>query len=115
VLQLWGGSLREAPVGTPEPPKVVSDDGSGKRVYSLVAVAPQGKRGAPSKPVEAGGLAVLRWDSVTGADAYVVLRDGKEVTGLLRIEGLGKRERLALFDGARHGEQVAMAPRVAIR
>ena len=91
VLQLWGGSLREAPVGAPQPPKVVSDDGSGKRTYSLIAVAPQGKRSAPSKPVEAGGLAALRWDSVTGADAFIVLRDGKEITGLLRIEGSEKR------------------------
>jgi hypothetical protein len=91
VLQLWGGSLREAPVGAPSPPGVVSDDGSGKRLYALVAVAPQGKRSAPSKPVEARGLATLRWDSATGADAYIVLRDGKEATGLLRIEGSEKR------------------------
>jgi hypothetical protein len=40
--------------------------------------------------VKAGGLATLRWDSVHGADAYVVVRDGKEVTGLLRIEGSRK-------------------------
>ena len=28
--------------------------------------------------------------SVTGADAYIVLRDGKEITGPLRIEGSEK-------------------------
>jgi hypothetical protein len=38
----------------------------------------------------AGGLATLRWDSVPGADAYVVVRDGKERAGPLRIEGSHK-------------------------
>jgi hypothetical protein len=35
-------------------------------------------------------LARLRWDSVDGADAYVVVRDEKEVAGSLRIEGSQK-------------------------
>jgi len=39
---------------------------------------------------EAGGLARLLWDSVPGADAYLILRDGREVTGPLRIEGARK-------------------------
>ena len=35
-------------------------------------------------------LAKLRWDSVVGADAYVVVRDSKEITGPIRIEGANK-------------------------
>lgn len=69
VLQLWGGSMRESPVPAPEPPKVMSDDASGKHTYALVAVGPQGKRSPPSKSVIANGLATLRWDSVAGGDA----------------------------------------------
>ena len=44
----------------------------------------------PSFTTKAGGLARLRWDSVEGADAYVVLRDSREIAGPLRIEGSQK-------------------------
>lgn len=91
VLELWGGSIREAPLPTPGPPRVVSDDGSGKRTYALIAVGPQGKRSPPSKPVAANGIAALRWDSVPGADAYIVLRDGREITEPIRKEGSEKQ------------------------
>ena len=50
----------------------------------------QGRRTPPSAPARAGGLATLRWDSVNGADADVIVRDGKEVAGPLRIEGSRK-------------------------
>jgi hypothetical protein len=90
VLQLWGGELRTADVAVPPPPTVVRDDGSGERRYALLAIGPQGRRTAPSGAVKANGRATLRWDSVVGADAYVVVRDGKEVTGPLRIEGARK-------------------------
>jgi hypothetical protein len=91
VLRLWGGGIQESPLPTPEPPRVFSDDGSGKHAYALVAVGAQGKRSPPSKTVTANGLAKLRWDSVAGGDAYLVLRDGREATGLLRIEGSEKQ------------------------
>jgi hypothetical protein len=91
VLQLWGGTMEQSAVPSPEPPRVESDDGSGARSYALVAVGPQGTRGTPSRAVQAGGHATLRWDSAAGADAYVVLRDGKDASGLLRIEGSEKR------------------------
>ena len=90
VLHLWGGEMKQAAVSAPAAPTVVKDDGSGEHQYSLVAVGPQGKRTASSPPVTAAGLATLRWDSVPGADAYVILRDGKEVAGPLRIEGSRK-------------------------
>lgn len=90
VLQLWGGGLRMAEVGVPRPPTVVKDDGSGEHRYALIAVGPQGKRTAASAAVKAGGRATLRWDSVAGADAYIVVRDGKEVTRPVRIEGSRK-------------------------
>jgi hypothetical protein len=90
VLQLWGGDLRKAEVAVPRPPTVVKDDGSGKRRYAIIAVGPQGRRTPPSAAASAGGLATLRWDSVNGADAYIVIRDGKEVAGPLRIEGARK-------------------------
>ncbi|MFO0840831.1 MAG: hypothetical protein U0797_00330 [Gemmataceae bacterium] len=90
VLQLWGGDLRKAEVAVPRTPVVVKDDGSGERRYALIAVGPQGRRSAASAEVKAGGRATLRWGSVKGADAYVVVRDGKEVAGPLRIEGSRK-------------------------
>jgi hypothetical protein len=90
VLQLWGGEVRRAEVAVPRPPAVLKDDGSGGRRYALIAVGPQGRRTAASGAAHAGGLATLRWDSVAGADAYIVVRDGKEVAGPLRIEGAQK-------------------------
>jgi hypothetical protein len=87
VLQLWGGGLREAPAPAPAAPGAVRDDGSGEHQYALVAVGPQGRRSAASPPIRTKGLATLHWESVTGADAYILLRDGKEIAGPLRIEG----------------------------
>jgi hypothetical protein len=69
---------------------IVKDDGSGAHDYALVAVGPQGRRTAASPPANARGLATLRWDSVPGADAYVILRDGQPIAGPLRIEGAQK-------------------------
>ena len=90
VLQLWGGELRQATIPLPDPPVVLSDDGSGAHQYAIQAVGVQGRRTDISRTVAANGLATLRWDSVPGADAYVVIRDGKEVTRPLRIEGSQK-------------------------
>jgi hypothetical protein len=90
VLQLWGGEVRKAEVAVPAPPTVVKDDGSGEHRYALIAVGPQGRRTAASGIATAGGRATLRWDGGPGADAYVVVRDGREVTGPLRIEGSRK-------------------------
>ena len=51
----------------------------------------QSKINYPDKiPVRAGGLATLRWDSVPGTDSYVVVRDGVELAGPLRLEGSRK-------------------------
>jgi hypothetical protein len=91
VLQLWGGSLRESPVMTPAAPQVLKDDGSGGHQYALIAIGPQGRRSLPSPSVTAPGFAALSWDSVPGADAYIVVRDGREVGGPIRIEGSEKR------------------------
>jgi hypothetical protein len=90
VLQLWGGDLKAVPVGVPEAPKVLSDDGSGAHRYSIIAIGPQGRRAAPSPAATAKGLARLRWDGVSGADSFVVVRDGTEIAGPLRIEGTHK-------------------------
>ncbi len=90
VLQLWGGEIQQAATPTPTAPAVVSDDGSGEHRYALVAVGVQGRRTALSPATKVGGLARLRWDSVPGADAYIVVRDGQDVTGPLRIEGARK-------------------------
>jgi hypothetical protein len=90
VLQLWGGELRQTAISTPAAPVVVNDDGSGEHRYAIIAVGVQGRRTAVSQTTKAGGLAKLRWDSTPGADAYVVVRDGKVVAGPLRIEGSQK-------------------------
>jgi hypothetical protein len=90
VLQLWGGELKQATIPVPDAPTILSDDGSGEHQYAIVGVGVQGRRTTASRSTKAGGLAKLRWDSAPGADAYVVLRDGKEITGPLRIEGSQK-------------------------
>jgi hypothetical protein len=87
VLQIWGGNVQEFKVDRPATPAVVRDDGSGEHRYAIIAVAAQGDRSVASTAAKAGGLATLQWDSVAGADAYIVLRDGKAVRGPLRIEG----------------------------
>ena len=91
VLQLWAGKVEEAPLATPAAPRVLGDDGSGQHRYALIALGPQGRRSQPSSSVTAGGLAALAWDSLPGADAYIMLRDGREIAGPLRIEGSEKR------------------------
>lgn len=90
VLQLWGGELSSTKIPTPAAPMILSDDNSGVHHYSIVAIGVQGIRTAASRPTKSNGLAKLRWDSVPGGDAYVVLRDGKEIAGPLRIEGSQK-------------------------
>jgi hypothetical protein len=90
VLQLWGGEVRQAGVPTPGAPTVLRHDGSGEHRYAIIAVGAQGRRTPASRTATAGGRAKLRWDSVPGADAYIVVRDGKEITGPLRIEGAQK-------------------------
>jgi hypothetical protein len=91
MLQLWGGTIAPQKIATPAAPTVVSDDGSGAHQYALIAVGPQGARTAASPETKANGLAQLQWDSVAGADGYVVIRDGKEITDVLRIEGSQKQ------------------------
>jgi hypothetical protein len=90
ILQLWGGEMRTMPLPAPAAPVAVKDDGSGPREYSLIAVGAQGNRSAVSPTVGTKGHARLRWDSVAGADSYIVMRDGREITGPLRIEGSQK-------------------------
>ena len=90
VLQLWGGKIESKEIATPGAPAIVKDDGSGAHEYAIVGIAPQGRRTASSPVTKAKGLATLRWESSIGADAYVVMRDGKEVAGPLRIEGSQK-------------------------
>lgn len=90
VLRLWGGSMSVAAVGPPEAPTVVKDDNSGAHEYAIVAIGPQGRRSASSRSTKAKGLATLQWDSVPGADSYLVLRDGQDHSLPLRIEGSQK-------------------------
>ena len=91
VLQLWGGALQTHPMTSPQSPSLLRDDGSGRHAYAIIAVGPQGLRTATSPPVTAAGYATLTWDSTTGADSYLVVRDGEIITDPLRIEGSQKR------------------------
>lgn len=90
VLHLWGGALIQTTLSVPTAPTVMKDDGSGAHQYALIAVGAQGRRSAVSPPTKARGLATLRWNSVNGADAYIIVRDGKEIAGPLRAEGSNK-------------------------
>jgi hypothetical protein len=89
VLQLWGGEIVFKPVPTPTPPVVVRDDGSGEHQYALIALGPQGRPSSASAVTRSNGKATLRWDSLPGADAYFVVRDGVKI-GPIRIEGATK-------------------------
>ena len=60
TLELWGGSLRQNGVAVPGAPRVSSDDGSGAREYSIVALDARGNRTAASPPAKA-------WARATGA------------------------------------------------
>jgi hypothetical protein len=82
--------MHQSKIPTPTAPTVISDDGSGEHQYAIIAVGVQGRRSVASNPARAGGRAKLRWDSVNGADAYLVMRDGREIAGPLRIEGSSK-------------------------
>ena len=82
--------VQQATIPVPDAPDVIKDDGSGEHRYALIAVGPQGRRTAASIPSRAGGLATLRWDGVPGADCYIVVRDGVEHAGPLRLEGSRK-------------------------
>jgi hypothetical protein len=83
--------MHQTQMATPAAPHVLRDDGTGRHAYSLVAVGVQGNRTQASPATQANGRATLRWESVVGADAYIVLRDGKEITGPIRIEGSEKQ------------------------
>ena len=90
TLQLWGGTLTQTLMTVPTAPKVVKDDGSGAHLYAIIAVDARGRRSKPSPPTKAKGLAHLKWDSVTGADAYIIVKDGKQITAPIRMEGSNK-------------------------
>ena len=87
VLQLWGGEISLRPLPAPAAPRVLGDDASGEHHYALIGVGAQGRESAPSPAARAGGFARLRWDSVAGADAYIILRDGRRTGNPVRIEG----------------------------
>jgi hypothetical protein len=91
VLELWGGAFAQHAIATPPAPVVVSDDGSGNHRYAIIAVGPQGQQSSPSPSVNAAGLAVLQWDSLTGADSYLIVRDELPIAGPLRLEGSVKQ------------------------
>jgi hypothetical protein len=90
VLQLWGGGMKSSSLPAPAAPAVTSHDSSGLHEYALIAIGPQGTRSPASLSAKSGGLARLQWDSMPGADSYLILRDGREITGPLRIEGSRK-------------------------
>jgi hypothetical protein len=85
--------LRQHALPAPQAPAAVTEDDSGSHTYTLVALGPQGVRSAVSVPLETRGRALLKWDSVPGADSYVVLCDGEPVGPPVRIEGAEKRWR----------------------
>ena len=90
TLQIWGGDLHQMPLATPTAPTVISDDGSGQHQYAIISIGAQGHRSPVSATTRANGRAKLRWDSIAGADAYIIVRDGKEISSPIRIEGSKK-------------------------
>lgn len=90
VVDLWGGNIISHTLAIPNAPEVLQDDGSKPHEYAVIAVSAEGSRSKSSPIVKAKGNATLRWDSVPGADAYIIVRDGAEITKLIRIEGSQK-------------------------
>lgn len=91
TLEIWGGALEQHGLTTPHPPRILKTNGDKPHRYSLIALGAFGEQTAPSLEIEAPGLATLEWDSVPGADAYIVIRDKKEQTSPQRMEGSNKR------------------------
>lgn len=87
VVDLWGGSIVSHPIANPDAPKVLNDDGTKEHEYAVIAVDAEGYRSKTSPAAKANGIATLRWGSVPGADAYIIVRDGAEIAGPMRIEG----------------------------
>jgi hypothetical protein len=87
VLNVWGGALKQYDLQRPAAPRVRDADRSGRHDYAVVALGVQGTRSPISPAVVSSGRATIAWDSVPGADAYVIVRDGREIAGPLRIEG----------------------------
>jgi hypothetical protein len=88
VLQLWGGNVQAKGTAKPDAaPRLVRDDGSGRHAYAIAPVGPQGTRGETSPFTQAAGFATLEWDSIAGADAYQIFRDGIAVGEPVRVEG----------------------------
>lgn len=90
VLELWGGDVIPHPLAPPAAPSLLKDDGSGPHEYALLAIGVKGQRTKLSPPIRAAGLATLKWDNQPGADSFIVVRDGEEITGPLHIEGQQK-------------------------
>jgi hypothetical protein len=93
VLDIWGGTTRSVPLDTPTAPRVIDHDGTQEHTYQLIAIGAQGNRSEPSPQVTSAGRATLHWDSIHGADTYIVVRDGTPITEPLRIEGAEKQWR----------------------
>jgi len=91
TLQIWGGSIEQRQLNSPAAPRVLRSMGPADRRYALIAVNAEGDRSPISPWTTAGGVATLQWDSVPGAEAYIVVRDGKPMTEPLRIEGRMKQ------------------------
>ena len=91
VLQLWGGVIAAGDDSRPRRRRPWSrTTARGAHQYAIIAVGAQGRRTKASPASRSQGLATLRWDSVPGADSYLVVRDGKELGGPIRIEGSRK-------------------------
>ncbi|MEZ6191017.1 MAG: hypothetical protein R3C45_06955 [Phycisphaerales bacterium] len=90
-LDLWGVRVTEHALQRPERPRVIEDDATGEHHYAIVAIGPQGDRTDASQPVKANGLATPVRDGVAGADSYMIMRNGNDIDGPVRIEGASKR------------------------
>lgn len=89
VLEIWGGETREHSLDTPTPPRILTQGEGATRNYALIAVGSQGNQSKVSQTAIGNGPATLQWDSTPGADAYIVVRDGKPIA-TVRIEGSQK-------------------------
>ena len=91
VLQLWGGAIAAGD----DPHPGGADRGQGRRLGRAPTMrsSPSARRAVARPPPPPAGPGAWRRSAGTacpGADAYIVVRDGKERAGPLRMEGSRK-------------------------
>lgn len=89
-IDVWGGALVEHAVKDAPKLNLIDSRQGEPHKYQILAVDTRGITSSASPILESVGVAKLSWESVPGADGYIIVRDGRKYTDILRIEGATK-------------------------